>query len=94
MPTYENRTGVMTTFGEYQFAPFEKKKINRNIYIQPPVVQIDKEPQFNPYNLIISSGTLGSESDPFMHNHSLVIRIDDKFPEDFYSESSVNTNSF
>lgn len=93
MPTYKNRTGVITTFGEYQFAPFEKKQINRNIYTESPVVQLDKNPEYVPYKLLLQNAINGSECDPFIHNHSLVIRIDDKFPEDFYIDSTSNINA-
>ena len=84
MPKYQNRSGEIVTFGEYQFAPFETRLIKRNIYRQPPVMFEDKNPEYNPYIMKMTQVQAGATCLPFLHNHSFILRIDDQFPPDFY----------
>lgn len=95
MPTYQNRSGQIVSFGEYQFAPFETKKINKNIYHESPVFQVSEDPKYIPYETIIKSGTTSSTSKIFIHNHSFVIKVDDGFPEDheFYDYTILPAHS-
>lgn len=89
MPKYQNRSGEIVTIGEFVWAPFEIREIKRNLFIRSPIVMIDSEPKYIPYEIIIPNGS--TESEPFLHQHSKIIRLDSgNFPNDdnFYNSSS------
>lgn len=93
MPKYQNRSGHMVEMGEYVWAPFETKVSKMNLYFEPPIIKIDDEPKNIPYEMIIEGAVTNSVSTPFLHQHSRIIRIDDKFPDIYNDDSKVNSNA-
>lgn len=93
MPKYQNRSGSMVEIGEYVWAPFETKVSKMNLYYEPPIVKIEDEPKNDPYELVIEGAVVNSVSKPFLHQHSRIIRIDDKYPDIYSDDEKVNSNS-